>query len=389
VRTYVQSLRHASRAPSGLALPFRIGMLAIFALLAASVPANAQENAVDASGSGCRTLRLPVALAAGQPAAYTIHGTLCQPGRARSDVVQVLVHGATYGGYYWDYPYQPERYSYVRWMQRRGYATFTFDRIGIGASSHPASALVDVYSNAYVLHQIVAKLRAGLQGVRGFARVVSVGHSLGTLIAVYEAATYRDVDAVIATGTLHHRSPTASAISTAASYPANQDPKFARAGLDDGYMTTRPQTRGSIFFWQPGTDPLVIAADELLKQTRTATELSTGYTELGRGAALGIDVPVLAVVGRWDLFMCRSELNNDEGSDCTSSKRLLAEEGPNWSPQACVAIGVLHHAGHDINLGRNATTWFAAADGWLDITLGDRRGPRPPCVPRAVSLNGG
>lgn len=188
--TQVHSRHHASRAALG-------AVLAILILLSASGPAAAHPDIADGRDGGCHVLRLPVALGAGQPAASYVQGRLCQPRHARGDVVQVLVHGATYGGYYWDFPYRPERYSYVQWMEQRGYATFTFDRIGIGASSHPVSTLVNVYSNAHVLHQVVASLRAGLPGVRPFARVVTVGHSLGTLIVNYEAATYQDVNGVM------------------------------------------------------------------------------------------------------------------------------------------------------------------------------------------------
>ena len=135
-----------------------------------------------------------------------------------------------------------------------------------------------------------------------------------------------------------------------------------------------------------------MVVNERLKQTRTLNELSTGYAELHKGEALKINVPVLDVVGRYDIFGCRSALNNEEGSDCSSAERLLAEEAPNWSPKACLAVGVLPDAGHNINLERNARSWFAAADAWLRVTFDDRRGDRwkaqPRCEPHVVPIDG-
>jgi hypothetical protein len=66
--------------------------------------------------------------------------------------VQLLLHGSTYARYYWDFPYQTAHYSYVRAATNRGYATFNLDRIGNGASDHPDGNLVDINSNAFVVH---------------------------------------------------------------------------------------------------------------------------------------------------------------------------------------------------------------------------------------------
>jgi hypothetical protein len=56
---------------------------------------------------------------------------------------------------YWDFPYQPSTYPYVRAATAAGYATFNFDRIGIGNSDHPPAADVTISSNALVVHEIV------------------------------------------------------------------------------------------------------------------------------------------------------------------------------------------------------------------------------------------
>ena len=88
-----------------------------------------------------------------------MHGQLCMPAGPAPTTVQLLVHGATYSRVYWDFPYQPERYSYQRDMARHGYATFAVDRLGTGQSSKPPSVTLLDSVEAASIHQIVGHLR--------------------------------------------------------------------------------------------------------------------------------------------------------------------------------------------------------------------------------------
>src|SRR5262249_35109147 len=73
----------------------------------------------------CQQSQLAVALEAGQPTTYQVTGQLCYKPNNKN-VVHLLVSGATYGSVYWDFPLQPQRYSYVRALTNAGYATFNF-----------------------------------------------------------------------------------------------------------------------------------------------------------------------------------------------------------------------------------------------------------------------
>src|SRR5437763_1293170 len=159
-----------------------------------------------AASPACRNVSVPVSLAEGLPNTYRIRGRLCLPAGPVPATVQVLLHGATYSGVYWDFPYQPERYSYVRAMVAAGYATLDIDRLGFGASSHPPSVLVPMQVGAYAVHQVIHAARQGTIGTR-FARIILVGHSMGTVLGWLEAAKYRDIDGFIATGNTHAVSP--------------------------------------------------------------------------------------------------------------------------------------------------------------------------------------
>jgi pimeloyl-ACP methyl ester carboxylesterase len=325
----------------------------------------------------CQDLTLRVALTAATAAQYRIVGTLCTPRRRATNTVQLLVHGSTYSRYVWDFPFQRERYSYVDYMTDAGYSTFSYDRIGDGQSSHPPSSLIDVYSDAFVLHQVIMALREGRLGRHAFTRVVTVGHSLGAAITDYEAATYQDVDAMIPTGIGFLQSPSGAAKANQFAYPANQDPKFAGRGLDDGYITTTPGARGPVYYYLPNADPRVVALDERLKQTRGSLELPTAYTELANGDTLKVSVPVLEVNGRYDIFSCSSFENAGDAADCTSADTFLQAEAPHWSPLACLHVAIILNAGHDINLQRNAPVWFAIARHWADTFVGPNGDARP------------
>lgn len=97
------------------------------------------------------------------------------------------------------------------------------------------------------------------------------GHSLGSIIGVQQAATYHDVDGLVVTGFLHTYGP-GIAVLLANLYPSALDPRFATLGLDLGYLTTKPGTRGPTFYYLPNADPAVIALDEQTKELGTAPQ---------------------------------------------------------------------------------------------------------------------
>jgi pimeloyl-ACP methyl ester carboxylesterase len=101
-----------------------------------------------------------------------IAGTLSVPPGART--VQLLVHGYSYARYYWDFPYQPETYSYVRRATAAGYATLAVDRLGDGWSSRPKGRRLTWRTAARTISHVVTALRNGSLGT-AFDRVVLVG----------------------------------------------------------------------------------------------------------------------------------------------------------------------------------------------------------------------
>jgi pimeloyl-ACP methyl ester carboxylesterase len=333
--------------------------LAAAGLAVALLPAAAHAD-------DCRSVKLPVALTAGAAKTSVAAGQLCRPAHSgpRSSTVQLLIHGATYGKTYWDWPQQ--RYSYVRAALAAGYTTLAVDRLGVGESSRPASELVDAAANAFVLHQWVGALRAGLLHGGGFHRVVSVGHSLGSALAVEEAGSYHDVDALVLSGFLHSTGPGVEPVG-AALYPAAFDPKFAGAIADQGYLTTLPGLR-SVFYWMPGADPDVVALDETLKEPMSAAEfpgLNTGvYNPSATNPSIEVDVPVLLATGSRDSLFCGGQVT------CKSTSQVRTNEEPYWPNAPRFDVALVPLSGHDVNLHRTAPVFFLASQAWIAANAG-------------------
>jgi pimeloyl-ACP methyl ester carboxylesterase len=327
-------------------------------------------------GLRCADVSFPVTLSASSADVFHVFGVLCSRGSVEHKTIQIALHGATYGHLYWDWPYQPETYSYVRRATEAGYAVLSLDRIGIGQSDHPPAADVTIGTNAYVVHQIVQVLRGGGLVVPSFGRiraerVALVGHSLGSVISIQEAATYGDVDGVALTGVSHTVTAALGQIFSLL-YPANLDPRFAGSGIPDGYLTTLPGER-TIFYYVPSADPAVIAVDEQTKETVTGPELDTAVPALA--LSTGIHVPVLVVVGDFDLAFCNEP-------SCTESGSLATEPGF-YPPDACAEAVAIPGAGHDLNLHVQAPLAYDAVLEWMDRRVGSdpRSAAQQPCAP--------
>ena len=320
----------------------------------------------------CHPVKLPVGISSLTPESYTVRGTLCTPGgTATPATVQVLVPGATYSDVYWDFPYDPAKYSYERAMLGAGYATLNFDPLGFGISSHPLSALVSMQTQAYVVHQVIQAARNGIVGLK-FPHVIVVAHSMGTAVAWREAAAYHDEDGLIATGNSHRPSLVKVLEDSAMLYPAFLDPRFKRSHLDPGYLTTVPGKRGELFYNRADASPAVIAEDEATKDTITAAYLVTYSGEDVDLDTSRIHVPVLTAVGQDDGLMCTSP----GAGDCSTSSAYLRSEAPFYSPQSCLQAYVLPEAGHDIDLSLNNQLFFQVAERWANRWVGSS-GPQP------------
>jgi pimeloyl-ACP methyl ester carboxylesterase len=286
--------------------------------------------------------------------------------------VQILLSGLTYDSYYWNFPLDPQRYSYVRYADAAGYATLDIDRLGTGASSHPPPGVLNAQTEAYTVHQIVTDLHAGRLARTRFGKVMLVAHSYGSEIALNEAATYQDVAGVISSGWLTAGN-LAGHLTVRGSYePVSDDPTFA--SLPAGYMTTKPDAKGPDFYNMSAASASVIAEDNTLRQTVTTGEVVSVADPIPAPTTRNIHVPVLIAVGQDDSLNCNA---TTPGLSCANAAAIMARESANYAPQACLQAFVLPDAGHSINLHPDAPEWFLAADAWSDSHVGPFAWARP------------
>jgi pimeloyl-ACP methyl ester carboxylesterase len=313
----------------------------------------------------CRDVTVAVSIAQGQPARYQIWGQLCAPSHRRATAVQVLVHGLNYSHLYWDFPFQSRRYSYVRTANRAGYATFNLDRIGVGHSSHPSSGDVTLESNAYTIHQLVAALRGSAIPGGTYRTVMLVGHSYGSEIAKLETSLYRDVDALVLTGSAHTVSLSTQQGLAQLGQPVDEVPRLAAEVPtgDDGYVTTQDAARPKFMYEVADADPRVIALDVATKETNTLGEIFTIGDANAPGVTAQLDVPILIADGANDKLSCAAD-----ATDCSSAKTLAEAEQP-FYPRTRVDATVIPRAGHVLNLHRNAGLAYQRILTWTNRTL--------------------
>lgn len=307
----------------------------------------------------CQSYVLPLRLTESSTDKQSVSGQLCYRGTVTAATpVQVLIHGGAYNSSYWDSPFQPERYSYVQVATARGYATFNYDRIGYGQSSHPDPSKLNFDVAGFTAHQIVQLLRQGTLGFR-FNTVILNGHSMGAETAEKEAAAYNDVDGLIVSGIGHNFEVTPEKLATFV--PAQTDPRFLPRPELIGYLTSRPNGRIAEFVEGGTYDPAIPAFEEnVFKDTLSPFELialnndSSDTSDVTRR----IRVPVLYVQGRYDKIWC------SRTGDCLTDAQSI-KEASYWSPAISFTRVVIPNAGHSINSNLSAPTFYEATFTWL------------------------
>jgi len=167
--------------------------------------------------------------------------------------VQFLTHGGTLDNTYWDFA---PTYSYIDAAAILGYATFSYDRLGIGLSSHPdPKQIVQCPLQIELAHSLIQKLRAGEIGGVAFEKIVGVGHSLGAAITQGVSRLHgEDFDVVVLTGHSGFHGGAGTGFAASAQQIANTVPdRDELKGLDNGYVTLGPvaQALQFAFFYYP------------------------------------------------------------------------------------------------------------------------------------------
>jgi pimeloyl-ACP methyl ester carboxylesterase len=294
---------------------------------------------------------------------------LTVPDERRRDELQILVHGANYDHRYWDWPVDPGLYSYVRWAAARGIATLSIDRIGSGLSSHPPGRENTSEAQADVLRRLAAMARRGLPGVAGFARVVLIGHSLGSVVAGLAAANQAEIDALVLTG---YRPGPAREVDLDTFWdhlfiPAMDAVPHLRGLIDEDYLTKRPGIREATMYHAGHFDPAIVAVDEEMKGTVTRGELSATPTA-GDVIRNGTTVPTYLLIGQYD----RSSYDATTERDAIEATPRYADISP-----ANFEYGFVPETGHNLNLHYTAHEGYEMVERWLSAAKGVLQAARP------------
>jgi pimeloyl-ACP methyl ester carboxylesterase len=300
---------------------------------------------------------------------YDVAGTLCWSGELDGKTLIVTVSGAGYDSVYWDFPYEADTYSFVRAALRRGYATFNFDRPGMGRSERPFGLSLQVDNQAYVLAQVIESLK----GADDYRAVATVGHSFGSTIALAHALAYPDnVDGVVFTGFVHNANPGFGlAMRDGIDFAAFKGP-FAGRILDPTYVISKPDSRIDFFYTVSNTDPAVVAVDELNRETTNLGEVIT-MPKYFKEQSKALTIPAFTLIGEDDFVVCGGDV------ECTDRDALIAFESAFFPPASCHEIVVLEDTNHNANLHLNAPGNFRLMLDWIDRRVGNAGPPAQPC----------
>ncbi|KAI5271244.1 alpha/beta-hydrolase [Aureobasidium subglaciale] len=234
---------------------------------------------------------------------YTIGATLCMPANGTiPSSVQLLTHGIGFDRYYWDFA---PGYSYVDYAVGQGYATFSYDRLGVGKSATPDPVqVVQGPLEASIANQLALSLRNSAFANANFSTVIGVGHSFGS--AITQSVTHNHpstFDAAILTGFSGNQTAIAAFVTALNLQIASQNQPYRFSGLNNGYLVDYSAVSNQYgFFRSPNFDPAILAAGEAAKGTVTFGELFTQAAIAG--VASNFTGPVAIVNGDADLPFC-------------------------------------------------------------------------------------
>lgn len=293
-------------------------------------------------------LNVDVAAAAGLPPPAHVAASLHLPDELPADgPVELLVclHGGGYRRSYWHPTFVGPDYSFAVYMTARGHVVLTMDHLGMGASSRPQperqlTRLAVAAANHHVTRTVVAGLQSGRYGivVKQPLHVTGVGHSIGGMMLITQAAAHRSFERVAVLGwanqplVLSGLDPVALAATT----------------LAEGYHAS-PREAMRPLFYLPDVPRALIEADE--------ADGSTTPSCLGRDALTPGIVHEAAAAIRCPVFVLYGEV------DTTPDPH---GEVPFFKGSADVTLVVLKGAAHCHNFAARRHEFFDRFNRWID-----------------------
>jgi pimeloyl-ACP methyl ester carboxylesterase len=283
---------------------------------------------------------LDVTSAAGLGETLQIAATLHLPDDMPSGRMHLIfaLHGGGYSRIYWHPPFADESYSFARWFTAKGKAVLAIDMLGMGESSKPEpesrlTSKIIAAAHADALRQVVAELGRPLS-------VTGIGHSMGGMMIIAQAAAHPAFDRVAVLGWANEPM-----------ILGDTDVATLQAGLiPSGYLPTPREPMRALFYW-PDVPQTLIEDDEA---HASATPVTLGRDALTPGivhqASASIRVPVLLV---------QSVIDTSPAPD---------KERAYFSGSPSVELHLLEDAAHCQNFAGTRTKHWAELNGWIDRT---------------------
>lgn len=306
---------------------------------------------------------------------YNINMMYCEPEvqiQNRSNTLQFLVHPATMTLKYWDFPVNPDKYSWVRYFSKRGYPMLAIDRLGAGASDHPNS-ITEVQANLQtnIHHEIVMAARSGGIAAAGrkFSKIIFVGGSYGSILGNQQAVQYpSDVDAYVLTAYTNDDQLLVPIFSlqTVASPAFLVDPT-AYSGTDPGYLTNL-NAQGRMYLYAGSYEQDVFNYDETNRGTITVGEALTANA--GTTVASAYKGYVHLITGQEDSVFCGTGVNNlagivRQGNCLPPGKNIVAMSSSYFPAAKSFSYTIVPNTGHVTVLHSSVQQTFTSADSFL------------------------
>jgi pimeloyl-ACP methyl ester carboxylesterase len=193
------------------------------------------------------------------------------------------IHGGGYSRSYWHPPFADVSYSFARWITDQGKAVVAIDMLGMGQSTKPEPE--DVLNQEIITNAHAAALAQVVERIDRDLSITGVGHSMGGMMIISQAAAYPVFDRIAVLGWANEPM-----------LLGDTDVETLRADLiPSGYLATPREPMRKLFYW-PDVPLDLIEADEAHAST---TPASLGKAALTPGIvhadAASIRVPVLIV----------------------------------------------------------------------------------------------
>jgi pimeloyl-ACP methyl ester carboxylesterase len=288
-------------------------------------------------------------------ATYRIEGHITGPkaklraSRSRKAAVTLYLHGLGFGEWFW-HPdgapgaVIPRKLDYALNQAEAGHVSVTVDRLGYDRSGHPEGNNVCLGSQADIAHQIVQELRSGSYAVAGrkptrFKKVALTGHSIGAEVAMIEAYSFKDIDALIDASFSFQNLPRAQIAfgPTRDACLAGGEP--AEPGAPSGYAYFGQPTDAdfkAVMFASPPPPPLLALRnrDPCGDTNSIIPALIQQQSQLGN-----VKVPVLVICGTRDVLYAPLGCESQAGRFKRSRR---------------VTVQIVRNAGHAITFDRPA-----------------------------------